>query len=187
MGTMPVMSWLGRATARGRPWTRLGTVANAAHGFYELASGVGIPSASLAGPVPATVVWTAASLRALQLAGRRDRLHDFRFGMLNGMFLTAVLTHFIFWPKRWVAGLPYLAECEGLRGNVLAPYNAILYVSVLSGVAGVLENGRAGIRGARIPVLFVPVLIRLQSVEFRRLKAQARREPRWWNRRLQQR
>jgi hypothetical protein len=24
---------------------------------------------------------------------------------MNGMFLTAVLAHFIYWPKRWVGGI----------------------------------------------------------------------------------
>lgn len=170
-----------------RPWTRLGTVTIAAHGFYELASGVAIPSASVAGPAPAALGWAAGSLWAFRAAGQQNDSHNFRFGMLNGMFVTAVLAHFIFWPKRWVTGLPWLTECEGLRGRLIAPYNAILYVSAIAGVAGVLENGRAGMRGAAIPVVFLPVLLRVQGVEFRRLRNQARQRPRWWNRRLQHR
>ncbi len=56
----------------------------------------------------------------------------------------------------------------------------------LSAVAGLLENGRRGaVRGAIVPLLGVPVLLRLQRMEFRRLSLQARRNPRWWNRRLQ--
>lgn len=169
-----------------RPWTRLGLVATATHGFYELASGVSIPSASVVGPIPAVAGWATGSVWAFQAAGRANPLHNFTFGALNGMSLAAVLAHFIFWPKRWVGCFPWLTECEGLRGQVITPYNTILYVSAFAGLAGVAENGRAGMRGALVPVLFVPVLLRLQSVEFRRLRAQARRRPGWWNRRLQE-
>ncbi|MDT5219143.1 MAG: hypothetical protein QOF15_1248 [Mycobacterium sp.] len=104
---------------------------------------------------------------------------------MNGMFLTAVLAHFIYWPKRWVVGVPNLTECEGLRGRVLLPYNVILYVSAVSAVAGLAENGRyAALRGAAVPLLGVPVLVHIQRIEFRRLRIQARRQPAWWNRRL---
>jgi hypothetical protein len=107
---------------------------------------------------------------------------------MNGMFLTAVLAHFIYWPKRWVSGIPYLTECEGLHGRVLLPYNAILYLSAVSAVAGFAENGRrAGLRGAAVPLIGVPVLLRIQRIEFQRLRLQARRHPGWWNRRLQKR
>jgi len=82
--------------------------------------------------------------------------------------------------------VPSLSECEGLCGPILVPYNGILYISGLSAVAGLLENGRRGaVRGAIVPLLGVPVLLRLQRMEFRRLSLQARRNPRWWNRRLQ--
>jgi hypothetical protein len=95
------------------------------------------------------------------------------------------LAHFIFWPKRWSIGMPWLSECEGLRGKPMVPYNGILYVCGLAAVAGLLENGRAGLYGAAVPLVFVPVLIGVQGAEFQRLQTQARRRPAWWNRRLQ--
>jgi len=156
-----------------------------AHVFYELASGVAMPFASLVGPAPAAAAWATSTALVFHTACRGKDVHNNAFGLINGMFLTAVLAHFIYWPKRWIFGVPWLTECEGLRGNLLAPYNAILYVSGVAAVAGLVENGRGGVRGAVIPPVFVPVLLRIQGIEFRRLRAQARRRPAWWNRRLQ--
>jgi hypothetical protein len=156
-----------------------------AHVFYELACGVGMPFASVAGPVPAVAGWATGSLVALRAAGRGNDRHNAAFGLLNGVFLSAVLAHFLFWPKRWSIGMPWLSECEGLRGKSMVPYNAILYVCGLAAVAGLLENGRAGLYGTAVPLVFVPWLIGVQGAEFQRLQTQARRRPAWWNRRLQ--
>jgi hypothetical protein len=163
----------------------VGAASIGAHVFYEFASGVAMPFASLVGPAPAATGWATGTILAFHTARRGKDSHNNAFGLMNGMFLTAVLAHFIYWPKRWIAGLPWLTECEGLRGNVLAPYNAILYVSGVAAVAGLIENGRAGVRGAVMPLVFVPVLLPIQGIEFRRLRAQARRRSAWWNRRLQ--
>jgi hypothetical protein len=158
------------------------------HVFYELGCGVAMPFSSVAGPVPAAVGWAAGTSVALRTAGRTEARYNTVFGVINGMFLTAVLAHFIYWPKRWVWGVPHLTECEGLRGRVVLPYNVILYISAVSAVAGLAENGRyAALRGAAVPLIAVPVLLRIQRVEFRRLRIQARLEPRWWNRRLRAR
>jgi hypothetical protein len=170
-----------------RPWTRLGTIANGAHVFYELAAGVAMPFASRTGPVVAAAGWGTATALAYSAAGRRKESSDSFFGLLNGMYLTAVLAHFIYWPKRWFLGVPYLTECEGMRGRVVAPYNLILYISGLAAVAGMAEHGRAGARGALGAVVGVPLLLRLQDIEFRRMRIQARQHPGWWNRRLQHR
>src|SRR3954447_23984035 len=87
-------------TLTGRPWTRLGTVALAAHVFYELAAGVGMPFASRLGAGPAAAVWGSGSVLVFRHAGRQDRSDDKAFAVLNGMFLTAVLAHFTGWPRR---------------------------------------------------------------------------------------
>ena len=144
-----------------------------------------MPFASVAGPLPVAAGWATGSLLACHAAGRGKDSHNRAFGLLNGMFLSAVLAHFRFWPKHWIIGMPWLSECEGLRGKVMMPYNAILYVCGLAAVAGLLENGRAGLPGTAVPVVLVPALIRVQGLEFQRLKTQARRRPAWWNRRLQ--
>jgi hypothetical protein len=174
-----------RSSGGPRRWTRLATVANGAHLFYELAAGVAIPFASRTGPVIAAAGWATGTVATYSAAGRRNRSWDGVFGLLNGVYLTAVIAHFAYWPKRWIRGVPYLTECEGLRGAVVAPYNGILYVSGVAAVAGMFEHGRAGARGALVAVVGVPLLLRLQAIEFRRLRVQAQRHPGWWNRRLQ--
>jgi len=167
-------------------WTQVGAVSAGAHVFYELLSGVAMPFASVIGPVPAATGWGMSTAVVLRMAERADKRHEAVLGVVNGLFLTTVLAHFIHWPKRWRFGVPSLSECEGLCGPILVPYNGILYISGLSAVAGLLENGRRGaVRVAIVPLLGVPVLLRLQRMEFRRLRLQARRNPRWWNRRLQ--
>jgi hypothetical protein len=170
--------------SRRRPWTRLGVASMGTHLFYELAAGVAMPLSSVAGPAPAAAAWATGIVCAYAAAGRRNQNSDKVFGVLNGLFLSAVAAHFLYWPNRWIAGLPYLVECEGLRGRVVVPYNGILYVSAVAATAGLIENGRAGLRGATVPLVVVPVLIGAQHIEFRRLKAQAHRDPAWWNRRL---
>src|SRR3954466_14122326 len=101
-----------------RFWTRLGVASMGAHVFYELGSGVAMPFASLAGPVPAATGWAAGTIAAWRTANRVDERYNTVIGVMNGIFLTAVLAHFIYWPKRWINGVPLLTECEGLRGRV---------------------------------------------------------------------
>src|SRR3954449_2034038 len=81
--------------------------------------------------------------------------------------------------------VPMLLECEGMDGNLMPGYNAILYVSGAAAVGGLLENGRGRMLGAVVPALAAHWLVGVQHREFERLRAQARRQPRWWNRRLQ--
>jgi hypothetical protein len=170
-------------THRVRRWTRLGTVAIAAHVFYELACGVAMPSASIVGPAPAAAGWATGSVWLYRSASRQPRSRDGLFAVVNGVYLSAVIAHFAYWPKHLRAGVPLLTECEGLRGRVIAPYNMILYASGVAAVAGVCEN-RDLAKGAT-PIALVPILIALQRWEFTRLRRQARAHPTWWNRRLQ--
>jgi hypothetical protein len=170
---------------RARPWTRFGAASMGAHVFYELACGVAMPLCSVAGPAPAVVGWATGTTGSITAAGRAPDKHNAAFGVLNGIFLSAVVAHIIYWPKRWSFGVPWLTECEGLRGNAIGPYNLILYTSGAAAIAGLVENGPSALRrGVVVPLILVPVLLRVQDVEFTRLKEQARERPAWWNRRL---
>lgn len=168
-----------------RPWTRLGTLAIGAHLLYELASGVAVPLASRVGVGPAASLYSAMTALCLREAGRRPQSQDTVFAVVNGAYLSAVIGHFTTWPRTTVAGLPWLTECEGLHGRLMPAYNAILYVSGVAAVAGLVENRRGAVTGALVPALLVPVLVRAAPREYERLILQARRRPRWWNRRLQ--
>lgn len=159
-------------------------MAAAAHVFYELAAGVGMPFASRVGPRPAAALWGAGTALALSEAGRRPSSHDGVFLALDATYLAAVLAHFAAWPRTRVLGLPWLTECEGLTGSAIRPYNAILYASAVTALGGLLENRRGIGPGAAVPLLLVPALMRLQHDEVSRLREQAQRDPGWWNRRL---
>jgi hypothetical protein len=172
------------AAARSRPWTRVGTVAAGAHIFYELMAGVGMPLASRMGPRSAGALWATSTVAAYHQAGRQPASRDAVFSVLNGLYLSAVVAHFIAWPRTNKVGLPWLTECEGLAGPVIAPYNAILHVSGLAALGGLVENRRAAPWGVLVPLVTVPWLLGLQHEEFRRLVVQAREHPGWWNRRL---
>jgi hypothetical protein len=168
----------------GRRWTRLGALGIGAHVFYELAAGVGMPLASRLGPRAAAVLWGAGTVVTFREAGRQPHSRDSAFVALNAAFLSAVIAHFAGWPRTRVVGLPWLTECEGLTGPVIAPYNVILYVSGAAALGGLVENKRGRVLGVAVPVVLVPLLIGGQRREFSRLRAQARRHPGWWNRRL---
>ncbi|MBT2523768.1 hypothetical protein [Arthrobacter sp. ISL-28] len=155
--------------------------------FYELASGVGLPFASRVGPLPAAAFFGAGTAVAFREAGRQPHSRDPLFAVLNGVLLSAVISHFSTWPTTKVAGLPWLTECEGLTGRLMPPYNFILYVSGVAAFGGLLENRRGGLRGAFVLALMVPWLMDEQRREYLRLLTQARNRPAWWNRRLQQR
>lgn len=168
-----------------RRWTRLGAVAIGAHVFYELGAGAAIPYASRLGPMPAATLYATGSASAFQAAGRLPASRDCAFSVLNGAFLSAVIGHFATWPHTTVAGLPWLVECEGLTGRLMPAYNAILYVSGFAAVGGLIENRRGGLWGVLVPTALVPLFMFETPREYARLQAQARRRPRWWNRRLQ--
>jgi len=175
----------GARRLRRRPWTRAASVLTGAHVFYELGAGVAVPLASRLGIAPATALFAAATAAAVREAGRRPAAADRAFGALNGLYLAAVAGHFTSWPRRRGVGVPWLTECEGLRGPALQPYNAILHLSWMAAVGGLAEN-RPGRRwGVAAAALVTPLLVRVTPKEYARLLDQAQRRPRWWNRRLQ--
>jgi hypothetical protein len=170
-----------------RPWTRIGIAGTAAHVFYELGCGVGMPLASRVGPGPAAALWAAGTLTTYREAARRPSSDDRVFAVLNGLFASAVVAHFSTWPTTRIGGLPWLRECEGISGAAVQPYNVILHVSAVAAVGGLLENRHGRIAGVLLPIALVPLLRRAQRSEFDGLRRQARERPGWWNRRLRAR
>jgi hypothetical protein len=106
------------------------------------------------------------------------------FAAVNGLFLSAVITHYTTWPRtrRW--GLPWLLESEGLGPEVIGPYNVLLQVSAVAAVGGLAENRRAWPAAVLAVGLGLPVLRSVTPREYQRLLEQAATTPRWWNRRL---
>jgi hypothetical protein len=170
---------------RRRPWTRLGVLAMAGHLGYELAAGVGVPLASRVGVRTAGCAYATASAVAYRAASRSAPPRgDRAFAVANGLFLSAVVTHYTAWPRtrRW--GAPWLVECEGLEGSVIGPYNVLLQLSAVAALGGLVENRRAWPAAVTAVGIALPVLRAATPREYRRLVAQAAAHPRWWNRRL---
>ena len=130
------------------------------------------------------MVWGAGTAvvhhRAGTVTGAERRL-----ALLNGVLLSAVLAHFVGWPRTSRHRVPWLSECEGMSGRLMGPYNLILYISGVCAAGGLWESRRRVAWAAPVPLLLVPWFVRLQHGEYARLTQQAHRHPAWWNRRLQ--
>lgn len=169
-----------------RPFTRLATAGLAGHVFFELAAGVGMPFASVAGPVPAALAWATGGAALDRLAARPAPSGDRVLAVANGLELAAVVGHLAGWPRRRTRlGLPWLADCEGLGPELMPWYNPIIYASGAAAVAGLLRENRSAPPWLGWSLLTaVPLLIRVQHAEHRRLRRLAGTRPGWWNRRL---
>jgi hypothetical protein len=142
-----------------------------------LAPHVGVRAAVAAFALPAAATYGPA--------GRlRSPGGDRTYAIANGFFLAGVIGHYSSWPRVWRAGLPWLSECEGLRGPVIGPYNVLLQVSAVAAVAGLRENRSQWLWGVATAAAVAPVLRWGTPREFSELVQQAAQHPRWWNRRL---
>jgi hypothetical protein len=170
-----------------RHFTRAAIAGLAAHLLFELAAGVGMPLASLVGPVPAASAWAIALPTTARAARTTTARADTFFAVLNGFGLAAVIAHMASWPhRRTAAGLPWLLDCEGLGPRLMRYYNPILYTSAtMAGLAILTENRKAPRVATLIPLSLIPAIGYAQQAEFRRLKRHAATAPRRWNRRLQ--
>jgi hypothetical protein len=163
----------------------LGVLTVGGHLAYELTSGVGVPLAARVGVTAATSGYVICSVAAYRVAGRlASPRGDRRFAVANGLFASAVITHFTSWPRTTRGALPWLTESEGLEGRLMGPYNVLLYVSAVAAVGGAVENGRAWRWFALTPAIMVPLLRRGTPAEYQRLLTESAERPRWWNRRL---
>jgi hypothetical protein len=164
-----------------------GTVAGlAVHVFFELAAGVGMPLASVLGPVRAAGLWAAATGALWHQAGHRSPRSDPAFAIVNAAGLAAVAAHLMSWPtRRTRPGLPWLEDCEGLGPDLMPFYNPVLYVSGFTATVGLFrENRSAAGRATFVALLLTPALAIAQRREFRRLLDQSRAHPSWSTRRL---
>jgi hypothetical protein len=171
-----------------RPFTRLGIAGMAAHVFFELAAGVGMPLASVLGPGRGAALWSGASALGWRAARSRSSSLDCVFSLVNAFGLAAVIAHLAAWPSRRTRlGLPWLVTCEGLDGAAMRYYNPILYFSGAACAVALLRENRTArpplLAAVLLPVL-VPAIAASQHLEHRLLKLIAADRPAWWNRRL---
>ncbi len=168
-----------------RPWTRLGVLGMAGHLGYELLAGVGVPLAPRLGIRIAAPGYALASVVAYRAASRwASPRGDWAFAATNGLFLSAVITHYTSWPRtrRW--GLPWLLNSEGLHGSLMGPYNFLLQGSAVAAIGGLVENRRGWPAAIGTVCVALPILRSVTPREYARLLDQAAAKPRWWNRRL---
>src|SRR3954462_12987842 len=179
----------GSSRARARPWTRAAVAGSAAHVFLELGAGVGMPGASVAGPVPAALIWAGGTRAVWRIASSGRWTPTARCASTTA-WLTAVVAHYTGWPhrqpRRHRLRLPWLTECEGLRGTVMVPYNLVLLFSGAAAVVALLRENRSALAVLGwAPLVLIPAFGRFQHAEQRRLSRGAEERPAWWNRRLQ--
>jgi hypothetical protein len=169
-----------------RPFTRLAICGLGAHVFFELASGVGMPLASVIGPLRAATLWATATGGGVRAAATVPKSCDPFFATANAAALAVVTAHLSGWPRRPISlGLPWLVECEGLDADKMPAYNCILYLSGAAALAALLtENAAPRARFALAPLCLIRVAIRAQHAEHRRMLALTESAPRWWNRGL---
>lgn len=154
--------------------------------FLELAAGVGMPGVSLIGPAPAAMAWAGSTRVVWRIAHSKAGRRDQALQIYNGLALTAVVAHYAAWPRKrtWI-GVPWLTECEGLRGDLMVAYNLILLgTGAAASIALVRENRSAHAVSGLAPLLLVPAFGHVQHREHTRLVMTAEERPAWWNRRL---
>src|SRR3954453_4746084 len=81
-----------------RPLSRLATAGAAAHVFFDLAAGVGIPFASLLGPRADAGLWPSSAAGGWRSAAHRPPSADRVLAVGNAISLAAVIVHFSAWP-----------------------------------------------------------------------------------------
>ncbi|WP_345632993.1 hypothetical protein [Rugosimonospora acidiphila] len=154
--------------------------------MFELGAGVGMPLASVLGPVATPSLWALTTGCVWRIAGAEHAIADALSAMVNGFGIAAVTAHLGGWPtRRTRIGLPWLTECEGLGSELMPLYNTTLYLSGVTALLALIREKRT--TGPRLPAAMlglVPVLIAFQHWEHRRLRRQAHTRPGWWTRRL---
>ena len=82
-----------------RPLTRAAVAGLAAHVFFELAAGVGMPLTSVVGPAAAAGLWGVGAGILWRTARTAPCSQDGSFALFNGAALAAVIGHLAGWPR----------------------------------------------------------------------------------------
>lgn len=165
----------------------LGTLAH--HGV-ELAAGVGLVFQPYLGLSGSLALWGAAlpAWVAVVAAPQRLRWREPLLAVLAGTSLAGALIHFVLWPLGRRRGLPVLLEAEGLPGELMPAYNAILYGWALAAVVALAFGTPRGRRRWALVGMASWLPLRASARHhFRWLREAARQQPAWWNRAVRDR
>ena len=107
--------------------------------------------------------------------------------MAAGTGLGGMAVHFTLWPWAVRRGVPVLTEAEGLSDRQLPAYNAILWCWALASIGALLREVPKGSRRWFVLGVLNALPLRASAKHhFRWASEQARTNPAWWNRGLQQ-
>ena len=152
------------------------------HQAVELALGTGVIGQAQLG-LPAAIAASLVSDGAWVAAAARRRPPDAALAFGAGVAIGVPITHFTLWPWRLRRGVPLLVEAEGLPSEAMPAYNAVLYLWAAAGLYAALHD-TARPQRRWVPVGFLAVMGFRSTAQqhFRWIAAEARRNPRWWNR-----
>ena len=172
-----------------RPFTVLAAALTAAHNAFELSSGIGLVAQPELGLAGAGALWGAQIPAWIGLAAKGGRRWDRALAVASGVALSGAAVHFVIWPwRRNRLGLPVLTEAEGLDASRLPAYNTLLYAwAAASALSIVREIPPRDRRWALGGLATLPVLRLSAKHHFTWLVQQARTNPAWWNRGVQDR
>ena len=169
-----------------RPVHALTFVGALAHHAFELSRGVGLVFQPELGLTGASTLWGIVFPGSILVSARGSSRWDRLLAFAVGANLAAALLHFTLWPWEIRRGLPTLVDAEGLGLKDLPAYNTILYLWSIAAVAALaVEVPRARRGTAVMGFLFTIPLRRHARYHFEWVAQQARENPAWWNRALQ--
>jgi hypothetical protein len=166
-----------------RPFTALTALGTAAHHAFEVRAGVGLVFEPFMGRNGARAFWAVMlpAWIAAAWAGRGKRVEKW-LALNDGMGLSGGLVHFIEWPWEARGGIPRLTEAEGMTGEQLPAYNAVLHVWIVAGaLALALEVPRHARPWALAGLLMGEPLRRSARHHFKWAREQARKDPGRWS------
>ncbi len=170
-----------------RPLHALTFLGTFAHHAFELSRGVGLVFQPELGLVGASALWGCVFPGAVLLSARGSPRWDRVLAFSVGGNLAAALLHFTLWPWEMRRGIPTLIDAEGLSSNDLSTYNTILRLWSLVGLTAIVFEVPPHLRRTAVAGFAITFPFRKHArYHFNWVAEQARQNPAWWNRALQE-
>jgi hypothetical protein len=160
----------------------------AAHHAFEVNAGVGLVFQPFLGLGGSIAFWSTNLPALAWAAARGGERFDKPLAFAAGAGLGGMAVHYSLWPWTLRRGVPVLTEAEGLSPEQLPAYNAILWGWGLACVLALLKETPKSARTWFVLGLLNAIPFRMSAKHhFAWAAEQARTNPAWWNRGLQNR
>ena len=170
-----------------RPLHALTFLGTFAHHSFELSRGVGLVFQPELGLIGASALWAFVFPGAILVSTRGSPRWNRVLAFSVGANLAAALLHFSLWPSEIRRGIPTLIEAEGLSHDDLPTYNTILHLWSLAGLAAIVLEVPPHLRRTSLAGFAITFPFRTHArYHFNWVADQARQNPAWWNRALQE-